>query len=185
MSIVITGNPGVGKHTIAKKLAKKLDFPILDLNQIAIESKIFQKHDSILEVNVGKLEKIMKKLVQKNSIVVGHLAPYVLSKSQINSVIILRKNPYKLIPIYKKRKYSQKKINENVGSEILGIIEYDSITRFGMQKTFQINATNKSPKQIINKIGLIVKRKLKGDKVDWLELVANKGDLAKFFPSVK
>lgn len=185
MTIVITGNPGVGKHTVAKQLSRKLAQPIVDLNQIAIESKVFEKRNSTLDVDVDKLTKIMKKLVQKNSIIVGHLAPYVLSKSQVDHVIILRKNPYKIIPIYKKRKYTQKKIIENVGSEILGIIEYDTITRFGMKKTFQINVTGLSTHQITNKIGLISKHKFKGDKVDWLELVANKGDLAKFFPNTK
>jgi adenylate kinase len=128
---------------------------------------------------------LVKKIIQKDSLVVGHLAPYVLDKNQASHVIILRKNPYKLIPIYKKRKYSTKKITENIGSEILGIIEYDAITKFGMKKTFQINVTNLSPTQIINKIGLILKNKFKGDMVDWLDMVANKGDLAKFFPNKK
>ena len=54
-----------------------------------------------------------------------------------------------------------------------------------MKKTRQINATNLSPNQIINKIMLAIKHKFKGDEVDWLDLVANKGDLAKFFPNKK
>lgn len=183
--IVITGNPGVGKHTISKKLSQKLGFPILDLNEIAIQNKIYQKRDSALDVDTKKLAKITKKQMKKNIIVVGHLAPYVIERSQTSLAIILRKNPYKLILVYKKRKYTQKKIIENIGSEILGIIEYDSITKFGMKKTFQINATNLSPNQIINKIILALKNKFKGDKVDWLDMVANKGDLARFFPNKK
>lgn len=183
--LVITGNPGVGKHTIAKKLAENLDYSILDLNEIAIQNKVFQKRQSTLDVDVKKLAKLVKKTLNKNSLVVGHLAPYVLDKKQVSHVIILRKNPYKLIPVYKKRKYPQKKIIENVGSEILGIIEYDSIIRFGMKKTFQINATNLTPAQIVNKIKLVLKNKFKGDKVDWLDIVAGKGDLAKFFPNKK
>ena len=183
--LVITGNPGVGKHTITEKLSQKMNLPVLDLNKIAIQNKIYKKSGSTLDVDVKKLASLVKKLAIKNSIVVGHLAPYVLNKAQISTVIILRKNPYKLIPIYKKRKYTQKKIIENVGSEILGIIEYDAISSFGMKKTFQINATNLSPSQIIAKIGLIRKRKFKGDKIDWLEMVAKKGDLGKFFPNKK
>lgn len=183
--LVITGNPGVGKHTITEKLSKKMNLPVLDLNKIAIQNKIYKKSGSTLDVDVKKLANLVKKLAKKNSIIVGHLAPYVLNKNDISTAIILRKNPYKLIPIYKKRKYSQKKIIENVGSEILGIIEYDAISSFGMKKTFQINATNLSPSQIISKIGLIRKRKFKGDKIDWLEMVAKKGDLGKFFPNKK
>ncbi|NDB32533.1 MAG: shikimate kinase [Nitrososphaeria archaeon] len=183
--LVITGNPGVGKHTIAEKLSEKTNMQITDLNQIAIQNKIFKKRDSALDVDVTKLTKIVKKTIQKNGIVVGHLAPYVLDKKQVSHVIILRKNPYKLLPVYKKRKYSQKKTIENIGSEILGITEYDSITRFGMKKTTQINTTNLTPNQIVNKIMLILKNKFKGDKVDWLDIVASKGDLAKFFPNKK
>jgi adenylate kinase len=183
--LVITGNPGVGKHTITKKMSEKLGLPVLDLNQIAIQNKIYKKSGSTLDVDVKKLAKIIKKLAKKNSIIVGHLAPYVLDKAQVSTAIILRKNPYKLIPIYKKRKYSQKKIIENVGSEILGIIEYDTVASFGMKKTFQINTTNLSQGQISSKIGLILKRKFKGDKIDWLDMVASKGDLPRFFPNKK
>ncbi len=43
MSIVITGNPGTGKHTISSRLAKDLGYTILDLNQIAIKYGIFEK----------------------------------------------------------------------------------------------------------------------------------------------
>ena len=39
MSIVITGNPGVGKHTITKKISQKLNFPIIDINILAKESE--------------------------------------------------------------------------------------------------------------------------------------------------
>ena len=181
--LVITGNPGVGKHTITKKLAEKLGLPVLDLNQIAIQNKVYEKKGNTLDVDVKKLSKIVKKLATRNSIIVGHLAPYVLGKAQIDAAIILRKNPYKLIPIYKKRKYTQKKIIENVGSEILGIIEYDSIVSLGAKKTFQINATNLTPDKVVSKIRMIINRKSRGDKIDWLELVAKKGDLAKFFPN--
>lgn len=80
--IVITGNPGVGKHTVSKKLSQKLGFPIIDLNQIAIQNKIYQKHDHALDVDTKKLAKIIKKFLKKDTIVVGHLAPYVIEKSQ-------------------------------------------------------------------------------------------------------
>ena len=43
MSIVITGNPGVGKHTITKKIAEKLELSILDINSIAKDAGLFEK----------------------------------------------------------------------------------------------------------------------------------------------
>jgi adenylate kinase len=182
MSIIITGNPGVGKHTIAKMLCSELGFAALDLNQVAITNKIFEKKGTTLDVDVRKLGKIVKKMLKKNTIIVGHLAPYVLSKSQVKFAIILRKSPYKLISVYKKRKYSKKKMYENLGSEILGITAYDAIAKFGIKKSYQVDTTNRSTKKMLHKIKSVLQKKTPSDRVDWLSLVAKNKDLAKFFP---
>ena len=178
--LVITGNPGVGKHTTAKLLAKKLGYEILDINEIAIQKKIYKKSGSTLDVDTKKLAKVIKKLAKPKTVVVGHLAPYVLQRSQVKFAIILRKNPYKLIPVYKKRKYSQKKILQNIGAETLGVIAYDAIAKFGKKKSIQIDATAISPSRLVKKIERALGTK-KQDAVDWLGLVSKKGDLANFF----
>jgi adenylate kinase len=183
MSVVITGNPGVGKHTIAKKISSDLGLSIIDLNQVAITEGIFEKKGTTLDVDVSKLAKVVKKMLKGNTIVVGHLAPYVLSRSQVKFAIVLRKSPYKLISVYKKRKYSKKKAYENIGSEILGVVAYDAISKFGANKVYQINTTNISVQKTMSKIKFIFKKKFVSDKVDWLSLVANNNDLSKFFPS--
>ena len=77
MSFVITGNPGVGKHTIANALSENSDFPILDINKIAKESGLFEKNEETNDVDVEKLSKIIETKITKPSVIVGHLAPYV------------------------------------------------------------------------------------------------------------
>ena len=181
MSHVITGNPGVGKHTIAKNLAKILDYKIMDINKIARESGLYEKTDETHDVDVSKLKKILKKKILKKSIIVGHLAPYVLTKSQISKAIILRKNPYSLFKIYKKRKYSKKKTTENLGSEVLGIIAFETVEKFGKERTFQIDTTSKSISKISKQITDIINGKADSDVIDWLSVVAKKNDLQKFF----
>jgi adenylate kinase len=106
MSLVITGNPGVGKHTVSKILAKKLNYKILDINKIALKSVNVKKSSGAVDIDTRKLKSVIKKILTKKSLVVGHLAPYVLTKSQVKAVIVLRKNPYNLISVYKKRKYT-------------------------------------------------------------------------------
>jgi adenylate kinase len=182
MAIIITGNPGVGKHTVAKSIGKILKYKILDINQIALESGIYEKNDETIDIDIKKLKNILKNKIKTNSIVVGHLAPYVVTKKQVKKAVILRKNPYKLIPIYKKRKYLAKKIATNVGSEILGVIAYDSIKKFGKNKSYQIDTTSKSVPKITKAVINSLKGKFKNDKVDWLTLVSKKNDLKKFFP---
>jgi len=77
---VITGNPGVGKHSITKKIAKKLEIEIIDINKIVIETGLFEKKAESLDVNINELKKIMAKRIPRNSIIVGHLAPYIIPK---------------------------------------------------------------------------------------------------------
>lgn len=181
MALVITGNPGVGKHTIAKSVSKKLKRKIIDINKIALDSKLFKKNDDSFDVDVKKLKNILKNKIKKDSIIVGHLAPYVITKKQVTQAVILRKNPYKLTPIYKKRKYSAKKIGENIGSEILGITAYDSIKKFGKNKCHQIDTTSKTVSKITKTVIDIIDGNFKTDSIDWLTLISNKNDLQKFF----
>jgi len=181
MSLVITGNPGVGKHTIANEIMKNEDYDLLDINKIAIESNNKEKDEISFEVDVENLKKYMKNLLTAKSLIVGHLAPYVIEKSDFNVAIILRKNPYKLAEIYQIRKYSNEKAKENLGSEILGIIAHDTISKFGDEKTLQIDNTKLTPQETIKKIQLMIENGNNSDEVDWLSEIKQKNDLEKFF----
>lgn len=181
--MIITGNPGVGKHTVAKHLAKRLGLDLIDVNKVAMQERVFERSEGTLDVDVKRLKKILKKIITKNSLVVGHLAPYVVSRKQVKMAVVLRRDPYKLISVYEKRKYSHQKAVENVGSEILGVTYYDSINEFGSDRTFQLNTTDKSVSTIVKKIrDLFVKGIFQEDEVDWLGLISEKNDLKRFFP---
>jgi len=183
LSKVITGSPGVGKHTISNRLAKRLNLKLIDINKVAIESGIFEQKNESVDVDVDKLKKMLAKKITKNSLLVGHLAPYVISQKQVDTAVVLRKSPYKLASIYKKRKYSYEKSIQNLGSEILGITLYDAISKFGSDKTFQIDTTNKSVSTVVKKIkNLFAKGVLEEDEVDWLGLISERNDIKRFFP---
>jgi len=180
MSIIITGTPGVGKHTIAKEISKHIGLPINDINSIARDAGLFEKNEDTNDVDISKLNKIIKEKISNPSLIVGHLAPYVLSPVQVKKVIVLRRNPYDLITVYKKRKYTEEKIRENTGSEILGIIAHDAINQFG-SIVFQVDTTGKSITEVTEKTLHIINGRGKSEEVDWLDLVAKRNDLKKFF----
>ena len=180
MSIIITGTPGVGKHTIAKEISKHIGLPINDINSIARDAGLFEKNEDTNDVDVSKLEKIIKEKISNPSLIVGHLAPYVLLPIQVKRVIVLRRNPYDLITVYKKRKYTEEKIRENAGSEILGIIAHDAISQFG-SIVFQVDTTGKSISEVTERILRIINERGTSEEVDWLDLVAKHNDLKKFF----
>lgn len=179
--LVLTGNPGVGKHTVAEELAKTLDYEIVDINKEALKAGMPKQDDSI-NVDVEQMKILLKDRLVEKSLIVGHLAIYVVSKTQVSKAIVLRKSPYDLIQIYEKRNYVDKKKNDNLGSEILGVIAYDSIEKFGKDKTFQINTTSLGTEEVIKKIESVINGTSKGDVVDWLTDITRKDDLRKFFP---
>ena len=182
VNLVITGNPGVGKHTIAELFVKyDSSYQIFDISKFAIEKGFGEQIEDGIEIDTRKTKNHIQKLDLVKTLIVGHLAPYVLDESDIDLVIILRKNPYDLVEIYKKRNYQDSKIKQNAGSEILGVIANDSIASFGKEKSFEIDATNKTPKIILGEIQNIINNQNGGDVVDWLRLVEEKNEINKFF----
>jgi adenylate kinase len=178
MSIVITGNPGVGKHTITHEIAKNLELSIIDINETAKVEGLLEKNTN--DVDTTKLKKVLEGKISEKNIVVGHLAPYVLEKNKVKIMIVLRRSPYDLITVYKERKYSDEKSRENTGSEILGIIAHDAINEF-QEKVFQVNTSKKSIQETVRKVMNIISGDKGNEEIDWLELVTKKNDLKKIF----
>jgi len=180
MSIVITGNPGVGKHTITKKISEILNFPIVDINLIAKDLGLLEQNENTNDVDTQKLAIILSERNLNKKIIVGHLAPYVLENNQVKIIIILRRNPYELESVYKERNYSEIKIKENTGSEILGIIAHDAIEKFE-EKAFQIDVSKATIEKVVKKVLKTISKKEVNEEVDWLDLVTENNDLEKFF----
>lgn len=184
LKLVITGNPGVGKHTSAKIVAEKLDAEIIDINNVAIDGDAIAKKTSQgLEVEVKKLGRLLAKMTKprKDQIVVGHLAPYVIKPAGINMVAVLRRSPYELETTLEKRGYNAEKIRENLASEILGVSLYDSIKTFGKGKVVEFDTTCKVPDQTVSEILRALRKRPTPAGIDWLTLVSERGDMQEFF----
>ncbi|HEX2014440.1 MAG TPA: adenylate kinase family protein [Nitrososphaera sp.] len=184
--LVITGNPGVGKHTCAKVIAKKLGAEVIDINAVAIDhGAISEQTERGLDVDVRKLTSILAGMLKskKDLIVVGHLAPYVVKRGDIDVAAVLRRSPYELEKTLEKRGYEYAKVRENVSSEILGVSLYDSIKTFGKAKVAEFDTTGETPLQTANAIISVLLRKSprRSGTVDWLALVSERDDIQKFF----
>ena len=97
MIICITGTPGVGKSTIAKHLAKKIDAEILNLEKIAKKEKILLGYDKKAHsyiINEAKLTKAIKKYIEKNKnyVIPNHISQFI-SPRIIDLCIVLRVDP--------------------------------------------------------------------------------------------
>lgn len=181
--LVITGNPGVGKHTTAFELKKILDLVLIDINELAVQHHAFLQTPN-LEIDSRKIADIIESKLgeSQRTVIVGHLAPYVLKKEWIDLTIVLRRSPYAILSTLESRNYSVEKIRENVASEILGVILYDSVQCFGKEKIAELDTTQTTSTEICEEIISLLKgntsRKI--GVVDWLSLVNERGDVGRF-----
>jgi adenylate kinase len=185
--LVITGNPGVGKHTTALELKKILkDIEVIDINDLAVRHQAFfqGQGSSNMEIDSRKIAAVIKSKIRQSprTIIVGHLAPYVLMNKWIDLAIVLRRSPYAILSTLETRNYAAEKVRENVASEILGIILYDSIECFGRDKIAEYDTTQTTAVQISREIISLLRGKTdrKVGVIDWLALISERGDVRRF-----
>lgn len=189
MKIILSGTPGVGKHTIATILSSLFDeVPIVDINKIILSENLLissqrGNHDVDIQKSFDFLTLLLSKKEYQDSIIVGHLAPYVIDPLLVDLAVILRRSPYELRKIYEDRLYSQTKISDNMVAEILGIISYDALKNFEFSKLSELEiATSILPSLSAQKIvNMYRDRKQRSfGKIDWLPLIQNDPDMLKF-----
>lgn len=156
---------------------------LIDINELAVQHHAFLQTPN-LEIDSRKIATIIESKLgeSQRTVIVGHLAPYVLKKEWIDLTIVLRRSPYAILSTLESRKYSAEKIRENVASEILGVILYDSVQCFGKEKIAELDTTQTTSTEICEKIISLIKGKTgrKIGVVDWLSLVNERGDVGRF-----
>jgi adenylate kinase len=158
MRIIITGTPGTGKSLVAKLLAKKLEYKVINERDFCKEKKIgkFDKQLQELVVPLGKMAREMNKLLKKkkNIIIEGHL----LCEAKLNSdiVVLLRVSPDILEERLRARHYPEFKIQDNVLCEGIDYCKKHAQRNYAKQKIFEMQ-NNKELKKTIAEIAKAIK----------------------------
>ena len=191
---VLTGSPGTGKHTAAGAAAARLGLRLVDLNAFAAEHGLceYDAASRTSDVDAGLLAERLRGsgILGGGCLVVGHLAPYVLGAGQVGAIVVLRRSPYELEKVYAERGYAWDKSTGNLGAEILGVAAHDAAALAGPEGIVQVDTTGKSPEETARAVASALGGAAgggggtapQGDRVDWLSLVAERGDLGRFFP---
>lgn len=125
MIILISGTPGTGKTTLAKLLAKKLNYKYLDVTRLIKLNKIAESYDKKRRCYIVDIKKLNKVLIEKveqfpNLIIDSHLSHY-LPEKYADLCIITKCNLKELKKRLKRKKYNKTKIRENLDCEIFDI----------------------------------------------------------------
>ena len=190
--ILVTGTPCVGKTSVSRKLAAKLNALHIDLAELVKREKLYSEIDTERNSLIADLDKVsqkVKKIIQKagsDVIIDGHYAVHVVAPEVVNFVFVLRKDPLKLKTLMEERGYSSRKLWENLEAEILDVCLSEAIEVCGKNKVCEIDATDKSINEVVDEILGIIdgKRRCYVGIVDWLGKLEKEGVLDYFLKNL-
>lgn len=187
--VLLTGTPCVGKTSVAKQLAVRLDALNVNLTELAVRGKLVagtdeERHSAI--VDESRMKKRISKIIEgsdkKNIIVDGHYAASVVPARLVSRVFVLRRDPHELRELMKRQGFSERKVSENLASEILDVCLVEALNVHGERKVCEVDASGKSVEQIVNKLLDILNDRCQCcvGIVDWLGKLESEGALDEF-----
>ena len=188
--IVITGTPCVGKTSVARLLASKLNAAYVNLTELAVKNKLVigadDERGGSLIIDENGLKKAASKLIhetgEQNVVVDGHYAASVVPKKLVTHTFVLRRDPVELKSFMEKAGFSGNKLWENLASEILDACLVDALNAYGKGKVCEIDATGKSVEEVVEDILAVLNgsKRCRLGVVDWLGKLENEGMLDEF-----
>jgi adenylate kinase len=145
-AIIVTGTPGTGKTTVAKKIARMLGYRYVDVNKVIAAKKLSEGYDRKRKcrvVDVKKLNKFLGNIIEnskKKVVIDSHLAHY-LPKELVDRCVVTKCNLKLLSMRLKRRGYPREKIKENLECEIFDICLNEAKERG--HKTIIVNTDKK------------------------------------------
>lgn len=182
--IMMTGTTGTGKTTVSKLVAGSLGGIHIDCGKFAVREGLTVRYDRTCQsyiVDLKRLSSRIKKTIEGFDTVLileGHLVP-LIAGCLPSKVLVLRIDPGLLRHRLERRGYQPKKVAENVAAELLDVCFRDAVERFGTSRTFEVDASKKTPAQVASSISRILKGKTRKrlKHVDWIHRLENEDRL--------
>lgn len=125
MAICVTGTPGTGKTSLSRLLEKVTGYKRIDVKRLIVTKKLAYSYDKerrCLVVDTRKLTAELKKVLSKNDkVIIDSLLSHHLPKKYVSTCFVTKCDLAVLNKRLEKRKYSKKKIRENLDAEIFDI----------------------------------------------------------------
>lgn len=174
--IVVTGTPGTGKTTLAKRLARTIDAEYISITQYVAKRKLYRAFDHQRRTEIVDLAKTRRSLERALSdmrglvVVDSHTSEGIVPAQLVKLVIVLRCHPRILEARLRAKKWTAHKIRENVLAEILDSCLTAALGYYGARKVMQIDTSRKKVRHCVDlaRSSLSGKRSRRVVKVDWL-----------------
>lgn len=184
--ILVTGTPCVGKTSVSRLLASKLNAEYVNLTDLAIREGLIsgkdKECDSII-VDENKMRKKLHELIdssnKKDIVIDGHYAVSVVPKNLVTYIFVLRRDPVELKKLMQSSGFTDRKLWENLASEILDVCLVDALNVHSEEKVCELDNSGKSVEEIVSEILTVLERHKKCGVglVDWLGKLESEGVL--------
>lgn len=166
MKLAITGTPGTGKHTLARKTGKKLGLELVDIGKLA-KTKKWGRTDRKRGVWISDIKKLRKEAGRmKNCILVSSYSELMPN----DLVIVVRCHPKILAKRLKKRGYPREKILENLECECLDCCLISALEHNSKKRVYEIDNSRNLEKTAREALRIIRKKpKPKTGRYDYSE----------------
>lgn len=162
MIITVSGSVGSGKTSIATELAKKLDYKLINLNDLAKDYKIedieeLQTFDFDLDKLLDNLElKLKNKELGNDIILEGHFAHFI-NPELIDKLLVIGRDLTELKKTYIEREYNKQKVLDNLEVESFNLCFYEAIDEGYMEgKQVFLVENNRTLQDCLDKIKVLL-----------------------------
>jgi adenylate kinase len=187
--ILVTGTPCVGKTSVARLLAEKLNALYVNLTELALKENLVlgkdEKRGSVI-IDEKSMKRAVGKLIEdcgeQGVVVDGHYAASVVPKRFVTHVFVLRRDPVELRGFMERAGFLGNKLWENLAAEILDVCLVDALKAYGSERVCEIDVSKKSVENVVAEILEVLSgsRKCYVGIVDWLGKLEQEGLLEEF-----
>jgi adenylate kinase len=176
VALVIAGTPGVGKTSVAQRLSQRTGRRYLNLANLIVENQLYAGFDEERKayvVDTRRCREYLSQVLTCREVLDTHVVEAV-PPSKVSQVFVLRLNPIQLRERLRARGYPERKIQENVEAEVLGVVLVDAVNHFGEERVCEVDTTGLSVDEVVQVILDALAREeimknLRPGSVDWLE----------------
>ncbi len=173
--VIVAGTPGVGKSTVAARVASELGCArVIEPSEVAVSEGLGtpdpERPGTLIIDEERLLRSIEQKLAPGCTVLPTHYPSVFLDDEGFNGLVpfalLLRLNPSVLLDRLTKRGWPRKKVLENVMAEALGSVAQELEPYSDM--VIEVDATDKGPDDVVEELFNKLTLWDVGINVDWL-----------------
>ncbi|MEM4520050.1 MAG: adenylate kinase family protein [Sulfolobales archaeon] len=172
--VVISGTPGVGKTSVALRIAEILGGKYFNLSEFVLSNNLFVGYDRNTDsfiIDEEKLRNALNDLIRRSEgyIIIDSHYGEIVDDDLLFKLIVLRLDPRVLHRRLISKGWSGRKLLDNLESELVGVCTFNALEEHDRSKVCEVDVTGKDLNEVVREVLEIINGDLACEvKVDWL-----------------